>query len=214
MKNLLQRPDSLIFDMDGTIWDNVNSYVLAWNAAFKELGHSVQVTRESLIGLMGKEARKILKILIPDVPGKEQDLLFDEVIVQYQKMLSTMQPVIYPRVIEGLHKLHSKYKLLLLSNCEQDGLVNLMEHTNTTHLFLDYMEHGQNNMPKNHNLNLLKERHNLLSPVYIGDTDGDSRESEMAGVPFVFMTYGFGTTENYQLQFNTFGELTDYYMNL
>ena len=214
MKNLLQRPDSLIFDMDGTIWDNVNSYVLAWNAAFKELGHSVQVTRESLIGLMGKEARKILKILIPDVPGKEQDLLFDEVIVQYQKMLSTMQPVIYPGVIEGLHKLHSKYKLLLLSNCEQDGLVNLMEHTNTTHLFLDYMEHGQNNMPKNHNLNLLKERHNLLSPVYIGDTDGDSRESEMAGVPFVFMTYGFGTTENYQLQFNTFGELTDYYMNL
>lgn len=214
MKNLTEQPDSLIFDMDGTLWDNVNTYVLAWNAALTELGHTVQVTRESLMGLMGKEAREILKILLPDVPTKKQDLLFDEVIVQYQKLIPTMEPYIYPDVIEGLKRLHSKYKLLLLSNCEEGGLVNLMNYTETTHLFLDYMEHGQNNKPKNHNLKLLKDNHSLQNPVYIGDTDGDSKESAMAKVPFVFMTYGFGETDDYQLKFDTFRELTDYYMNL
>ena len=163
---------------------------------------------------MGKEARQLLNALIPNVPVEKQDLLFDEVIVQYQQLIPTMQPYIYPGVIEGLKQLHTKYKLLLLSNCEEGGLVNLMNHTNTTHLFLDYMEHGQNNMPKSYNLNLLKERHNLTSPVYIGDTEGDSRESHLAGVPFVFVTYGFGTTENYHLKFDTFTELTDYYMSL
>lgn len=210
----MEKPDSLIFDMDGTLWDNVNTYVLAWNAALTELDHSVHVTRESLMGLMGKEARQLLNALIPDVPAAKQDLLFDEVIVQYQKLIPTMEPFIYPGVMEGLKQLHTKYKLLLLSNCEEGGLVNLMNHTKTTHLFLDYMEHGQNNMPKNHNLKLLKERHNLESPVYIGDTEGDSSESALAGVPFVFMTYGFGKTENYHLQFNTFEELTEYYMSL
>ncbi len=200
--------------MDGTIWDNVNTYVVAWNDALTELGHAVQVTRESLMGLMGKEARQILKILIPDVPVQQQDLLFDEVIVQYQKLVPIMNPIIYPGVMEGLQKLHSKYKLLLLSNCEEGGLVNLMDYTNTTHLFLDYMEHGQNNMPKNHNLKLLKERNSLEHPVYIGDTDGDSRETRLAGFPFVFMTYGFGNTENYDIKFDTFEELTNYFMNL
>lgn len=200
--------------MDGTIWDNVNTYVLAWNDALKKLGHSVQVTRESLMGLMGKEALQIIIILIPDVPAQQQDLLFDEVIVQYQKLVPTMKPIIYPGVIDGLKRLHSKYKLLLLSNCEEGGLVNLMNYTNTTDLFLDYMEHGQNNMPKNHNLKLLKERNSLEYPVYIGDTDGDSSETRLAGLSFVFVTYGFGNTENYDIKFDTFEELTNYYMNL
>lgn len=215
MKNSIQqKPDSLILDMDGTLWDNVNTYVLAWNAALKELGHSVQVTRESLMKLMGMEARQMLNALIPGVPAEKQDLLFDEVIVQYKKQIPTMEPYIYPGVMEGLKKLHTKYKLLLLSNCEEGGLVNLMNYTKTTHLFLDYMEHGQNNKPKSYNLKLLKKRHNLESPVYIGDTEQDSYESNLAGVPFIFMTYGFGKTDNYHLKFDSFSELTNYYMSL
>ena len=200
--------------MDGTLWDNVNTYVMAWNGALAALGHSVQVTREMLMGLMGKEPRQLLNKLIPNVPTKEQDLLFDEVVVQYTKLVPTMQPVIYPDVYAGLVKLHSKYKLLLLSNCEEGGLVNFMNHTKTTHLFLDYMEHGQNNMPKSFNLNLLKERNNLQHPIYIGDTDGDRHQSDLAQVPFVFVTYGFGQTEHYEMKFDTFGELTHYFMNL
>ena len=214
MKNLQHKPDSLIFDMDGTLWDNVNSYVISWNKAFEALGYAATVTRESLMGLMGKEAREILSILIPEVSGKDQDLLFDEVIVQYNKMVPTMEPEIYPTVYDGLVKLHSKYKLLLLSNCEEGGLVNFMNHTKTTHLFQDYMEHGQNNKPKSFNLDLLKERNNLKYPVYIGDTDGDRRESQLAGVPFIFVSYGFGETEHYDIQFHSFEDLTNYFMNL
>ncbi|HZJ80901.1 MAG TPA: HAD family hydrolase [Dysgonamonadaceae bacterium] len=214
MKELMKRPDSLILDMDGTLWDNVSTYVLAWNAALKESGHSAQVTRESLMGWMGMEPRQLLDALVPDVPAEKQDLFFDRIVMHYQQLIPTMKPFIYPGVMEGLKQLHTKYKLLLLSNCEEGGLVNMMKYTKTTHLFLDYMEHGQNNMPKSYNLDLLKERNNLENPVYIGDTEGDSHESSLAGVPFVFMTYGFGTTENYHLKFDTFGELTDYYMNL
>lgn len=200
--------------MDGTLWDNVHNYATAWNVALEELGHSTLVTRDELLGLMGKEARQMLNVLLPNASIKEQDLLFDEVIVQYNNLVPTMKSIIYPHVIEGLEQLKTKYKLLLLSNCEEGGLVNFMNYTKTNHLFLDYMEHGQNNMPKSFNLKLLKEKHSLKSPVYIGDTDGDRRESSMANVPFVFVTYGFGKTKHFNLQFHSFEELTEYFMFL
>jgi len=53
--------------------------------------------------------------------------------------------------------------------------------------FLDYAEHGRNFQPKSVNMQLLIERNGLQSPVYIGDTDSDSREAAKAGVPFVLL---------------------------
>lgn len=206
--------DSLIFDMDGTLWDNVNSYVRAWNNGLEKTGHNVRVTRDDLLSLMGKEARVMLNAVLPESSESEQDNLFGAVIESYQNLLESMQPIIYPGVLEGLEKLSKKYKLFLLSNCEKDGLVNFMKYTKTAHLITDYMEHGQNLQTKSHNMKLLTERNSLQSTVYVGDTASDSRESGLAGVPFVFVTYGFGYTDEYALRFDSFTELTDYFLSL
>lgn len=205
--------DSLIFDMDGTLWDNVNSYVISWNEGLQQRGYQKQVTRDNILGLMGKEARVMLESILPGATAGEQDLLFDAVIAEYQKLLDDMNPVIYEGVHEGLKQLSEKYPLFLLSNCEEGGLVNFMHHTRTTSFFVDYMEHGMNLKPKHHNLQLLMEKHDLKAPVYIGDTESDSAQSMMAGVPFVFVSYGFGATENYSLKFDSFNALTAYFLN-
>lgn len=207
-------PDSLIFDMDGTLWDNVDSYVISWNQGLLKTGHTKQVSREDILGLMGKEARIMLQNILPEASVEEQDRLFEEVIIAYHELIPTMSPKIYKGVYDGLERLSKKYKLFLLSNCEKDGLVNFMKHTKTRHLFTDYMEHGMNLMPKHHNLNLLIDKHGLKSAVYVGDTDSDSKQSAMANVPFVFVSYGFGDTKNFALKFNSFIELTDYFMSI
>ena len=69
-------------------------------------------------------------------------------------------------------------------------------------------------MPKGFSLNLLKNRNKLKRAVYIGDTDKDRRESTLANVPFVFVTYGFGETKHFNIQFHSFEELTEYFMYL
>jgi len=38
----MQKPDSLIFDMDGTLWDAVDTYAASWNLVFNELGIDIQ----------------------------------------------------------------------------------------------------------------------------------------------------------------------------
>ena len=43
------RTDGLIFDMDGTLWDAVDTYARIWNEVFLRAGKEVHITRESLI---------------------------------------------------------------------------------------------------------------------------------------------------------------------
>jgi phosphoglycolate phosphatase len=78
----------------------------------------------------------------------------------------------------------------------------------------DSIAYGQNNMPKHHNMHLLIDKHQLKKPVYIGDTNGDAEQTRMAGIPFIFVTYGFGKTDDYELKFDDFESLTKYYMSL
>lgn len=206
--------DSIIFDMDGTLWDNVDSYVKVWNIGLEKTGFDKRVSREELIGLMGKEARQLLNIVIPEASVEQQDQVFETVVEEYNNLFPDIEPKIYDGVIEGLEALSKKYKIFLLSNCEEGGLLNFMQYTNTTHLISDYMEHGQNLMPKHHNLKLLVEKHKLKSTIYVGDTDSDAKQTEMAGLPFVFVSYGFGNTNNYHYKFDSFSELTDYFLKL
>ena len=138
------KPDSLIFDRDGTLWDNVDTYVTAWNKGLEAKGYDLRLRREDLVGLMGKEIGKMLNKLLPKVSPEEEKELFHAIIEAYQSLTKTMTPKIFPGVREGLEKLATKYKLFMLSNCEEGGIVNFMNHTGTRHLFTDYMEHGQN----------------------------------------------------------------------
>ena len=62
----MEHPDSLIFDLDGTLWDNVDSYVISWNRGLIRTGYQKQVTRDDILGLMGKEARIMLDSILPD----------------------------------------------------------------------------------------------------------------------------------------------------
>lgn len=208
--------DSLIFDMDGTLWDNVSSYTDSWNHGLEQTGFTRRVTRDDLTGLMGKDIGQILDVIIPGSSDAKRTELMHAVYETYNQLAvsGNIRPRVFPDVHQGLEKLSKKYKLFLLSNCEEDGLVKFMKYTETTHLFTDYAEYGQNFKPKNHNLKLLVERNNLQSTVYIGDTDCDSRETRKAGIPFVFVSYGFGDTDDYDLKFDSFGELVTYFMEL
>lgn len=208
------KPDSLIFDMDGTLWDAVDMYRQIWTRALDAQRITARITREDLLHYMGKNIFEIVNGLLPQLRPEQIDPFLEEIAVQNVKIIPETKADIFPGVQEGLEALSGKYSLFMLSNCEKGGLVNFMNYTQTTHLFTDFMEYGQNLMPKSHNLKLLKEKHHLHTPVYVGDTDSDSRESAKADVPFVFVTYGFGKTENYDWRFDSFPELVHYFINL
>ena len=61
--------DSIIFDVDGTLWDSTDSVADSWNQAIR-LNSSLDLTldRETLSGVFGKTMTEIGEILFPSLP--------------------------------------------------------------------------------------------------------------------------------------------------
>ncbi|MDP9079470.1 MAG: HAD family hydrolase [Bacteroidota bacterium] len=210
----MQKPDSLIFDMDGTLWDAVDTYAESWNLVFNELGIDITVLREQVLKMVGMEASKVTSRVMPDFDDEKRRDVYKIVNEKRRELLPVKGGVLYPGVKEGLKKLAEKYKLFIVSNCDKGIIPLFIEWAGINEYITDELAHGVNLMPKNHNINLLAEKHGLKTPVYIGDTTGDGQESRKAGIPFVFVSYGFGETEDYDLKFDDFDSLTDYFMEL
>ncbi|MGB4399898.1 MAG: HAD family hydrolase [Daejeonella sp.] len=210
MKNI----DSLIFDMDGTLWDAVDSYVQSWNEGAKIENIDRVFTRADLDHVMGWERGKVLPYFFPDKNDDERERIYETINQCRAKIIPQQGGILYEGVREGIKKLASKYKLFVVSNCPKGLIIEFMTWAGLQEYFVDEMAHGVNSKPKSHNIKLLIDKHNLLKPVYIGDTNGDSIDSRAANVPFVLVTYGFGNTDDFDLKFDDFNSLTDYYMNL
>lgn len=58
--------------------------------------------------------------------------------------------------------------------------------------FKDIGMSGRTGMDKGRNIRLLMERNGVENAYYTGDTTGDEKASGNAGIPFVWVEYGFG----------------------
>ncbi|MBC7745471.1 MAG: HAD family hydrolase [Flavobacterium sp.] len=210
----MTKPDSLIFDMDGTLWDAVEMYVASWNAGYAKEKVNKVVTTDDLGFMMGWEKRKVLERMLPEFSIEEQEKIFETINSSRAEMLSQMGGKLYNGVVDGLIKLSKEYKLFIVSNCPENLITEFMDWAGITHLITDEMAHGVNSKPKHYNIKLLIEKYNLKSPIYIGDTQTDSEESRKAELPFVFVNYGFGSTEDYDLKFDDFKGFAEYFLRL
>lgn len=210
----MQKPDSLIFDMDGTLWDAVDVYTCSWNNVFNELGIDIVVDRDNLARMVGWEGKKVIAEIMPDFDDERRTEIYGLVAQQRHQLIPAMGGTLYQGVKDGLKQLATKYDLFILSNCAKGIIQLFIDWAGIGDYIKDEMAYGVNYMPKNHNIKLLMEKHGLKNPVYIGDTEGDGEQSRLAGLPYVFVTYGFGSTEDYDLKFDNFTDFTDHFMAL
>lgn len=208
------KPDSLIFDMDGTLWDAVDTYAECWTEVFAANGIDRVVEKKDIQGYMGMEAKEIYKVMFPELPEATIEKLYRDIIIKTDEMLPVKGGLVYPDVLDGLEQLSRKYKLFMLSNCQKGSIRDFMAFTETKSYFCDYIEYGSNHQPKHINMKTLIDRYNLKAPMYIGDTDSDRKQSDLASVPFVFAAWGFGKTDSFALKFENMKDLTDHFMNL
>lgn len=201
--------DALCFDMDGTLWDAVDSYAEIWNECFRRAGVDRVVRRQELVECMGMSLTDIFHRLAGDTAAIDPDTFLTDVALQERRMMPKLGGVPYPGVVDGLVKLSKKYKIFLLSNCGVDGLENLMNFLGIRALVTEAVTHGATHRDKNENLTYLSEKYGLRQLVYVGDTEGDCRQTHLAGMPFVFAAYGFGTCSDPDMTVGSFDELVE-----
>lgn len=197
--------DSLIFDMDGTLWDAVDSYVTIWNETTRQCGVTMpDVTREQLISLMGHQLEDIMAAINPNLIGNDRYLeLLDR---NERLMMPALGGRLYAGVAATMAALSRSIPLYMVSNCGSEGLDNFLTFTALRPYVSDTLSHGMNRLSKSENIKLIVRRHNLKHPVYVGDTQSDVNSAHDAGIPCVLADYGFGIdVKDADAHINAFG---------
>lgn len=206
----MQKIDGLIFDVDGTLWDSVKTCAEAWNHVIeKHSSFPPRVTESALKELFGKPMDEIFDALFPGIIKEEKDRLGKLCESYENELLLTRPGIAYPKVKETMEKLAEDIPLFIVSNCQTGYIEICMEALGITELITDYICFGENFLGKGENIRLLMERNHLKNPVYVGDTLGDERASQEAGIPMIYAAYGFGRTENPLAVIHSFEELTE-----
>lgn len=203
------KPESLIFDIDGTLWDSRSIIADGYNEVLTEAGYpELCVTAEDLKKLFGKTMTEIADILLEKVPVEKRYPLMERCIdVGDGKLVDDPCDIGYPGVVETLEELASRYRLFIVSNSQSGYPQTTMEKLGITHLIEGHLCFGDTGTDKGTTIRALMERHNIASAVYIGDTQGDFEASRNAGLPFVWVSYGFGIPESYAYKADSFPEL-------
>ncbi|MDE6715995.1 MAG: HAD family hydrolase [Muribaculaceae bacterium] len=211
---MLSKPQALIFDMDGTLWDATASYARIWNICSAEFGVPQNVTADILKQYMGKQLEDILFGLFGCSPSFNVADYISRLSEIEEEMMPQLGGELYPGVFHGLQELSKKYKLMAQSNCGRLGLKNFMQYTNTKPFFCDSLTFGESPVPKAQNIATLMKRNGIERAVYVGDTQGDCDNAHRTGVPFAYAAYGFGSCSNPEYTFISFNELVNYFIEL
>lgn len=189
--------DSLIFDIDGTLWDSRELVASGYNEQLRKEGYDhLCITAEYLKSLFGKTIAEIAEIMFASMPKEERFPLLRRCMEREQACLQADPCNIgYPHVKETLQELKKKYRLFLVSNCEVGYPEILIEKLGLEGIFEDHLCFGDTGRPKGETIRILMERNHIENAAYVGDTQGDYQATQVAGIPFIYCAYGFGHVE-------------------
>jgi len=192
-ETIKSRYDSIIFDLDGTLWDITANVAIAWQTAIDSLGYvGMDVTRELIRSVIGKSYDVIMDKLFPNLDQTQRKEVEVAGRASETAMLQRKGGDLYPRLKETLEQLKSKYRLFIVSNSPSGYIELFLELNGLQGYFHGHQCQGTKGNPKADNIVDIVNDHQLLSPVYVGDTKGDYDAATQAGIPFIFAGYGFG----------------------
>ena len=201
--------DALILDIDGTIWNTTGIVAVAWNKAIDISGlKAKKVNAQILQGEFGKPMDVIAADLWPELSKEDQDKLLSYCCTEEQIAISQSTiDITYPGAVEAIKELSTIQNLYIVSNC-QNGYIELtMEKTGITQYIKDFECFGRTGKAKAENIQILCARNGIRSPVYLGDTQGDSDACKQAGIPFIWASWGFGQSTGYIEKAESYPEL-------
>ena len=201
--------ESLIFDIDGTLWDSRALVAEGYNIQLKAEGlDHLCVTAEDLKPLFGKVMTEIADVILASIPEDHRYALMERCMATENRYLEENPCHIgYPGVKETIEALSKKYRLFIVSN-SQCGYPELcMEKLGLTPYIEGHLCFGDTGTSKGKTIRTLMEKHGITSCAYVGDTQGDYEATVEAEVPFIWCTYGFGAPDGYTQKVDRFEDL-------
>lgn len=210
MNKKFQDIDSIIFDLDGTLWDSREEVAMSWTDILKDSDcDRKSITAEEISRLMGKTLIEIADILFPSLEKEQQIDLITKCAIYENEYLRKNGAKLFDKLEYTLKELSKKYKLFIVSNCQDGYIEAFFDYFGLKKYFLDYECPGMSDRTKADNIKLVVDRNNLKKPIYVGDTQGDKDATKKAGLEFVFAEYGFGQVDSFDYKIDKIVDLLD-----
>ena len=203
-----QTPDSIIFDLDGTLWDSTATVAKAWQAAASKVDYVKEPLPQARIqAVTGLPYDIIYQKLFPYLNDEQlnelKELSGEEELMHVRKFGGTL----YEGLEETLRYLREKFRLFIVSNCQSGYIEAFMEYHNLGQYFEDCECYGNAKRSKAANIQDIIRRNKLNAAVYVGDTQGDYDASRESGIPFIYASYGFGKPTGFDQKIDQIKEL-------
>ncbi|MCJ8208683.1 HAD family hydrolase [Mucilaginibacter sp. RS28] len=210
MENLKNKFDSIIFDLDGTLWNSTENVAKAWQAAKTEVDYiKDDITVADVRSITGMAYDAIFEKLFPYLDTQQRNEFKALAAKKELEVLHQEGGALYPELTETLKDLKARYRLFIVSNCQSGYIDTFLKMDDVAGLFEGHQCYGTKGQPKWENIKDVVADYQLQEPVYVGDTMGDYDAAAKAGVPFIFAAYGFGKVETGMIAaINTFKEIS------
>ena len=188
---------AVIFDLDGTLADNRKLVWKSWNLILHALtGNPKTFSLEEVKSAMGLPMDEIVKRLFLPRFGEGQGRAYGEKAMLYEvDYIAEKGAHPIQGVLGMLRRLHGKYRLYIVSNCQKGYIEAFLSSTGTAPFFEGHVSWGESPRSKGENIALLMKKEGIVKALYVGDTSLDQESASFAGIPFVHASYGFGKVE-------------------
>ena len=190
--------DSIIFDLDGTLWDSTEEIASLINEALDDKYPDItdEVNADILKSLFGRPMDEIAVKVFKSLPEELAIQITDEFYGYQNEYLAKKGAILFEGLEEVLDKLYKQYKLFIVSNCGEGYIQSFFKaYPHLEKYFIDFEYPGRTGKSKAENIRMVIERNYLERPIYVGDTEGDAIASKQAGIPFIYARYGFGKVD-------------------
>jgi len=202
--------ESIIFDVDGTLWDSRALIAEGYNIQLRKEGlHHLQTNADVLLRLFGKTMSDIADNLFPDFLPEERYALMDRCIASEDAYLNAhpCDTIAYPDIRSTMEELAKHHRLFIVSNGQKGYPELAAKKLGVEHLITGCLSYGDTGKCKGETIRILMDKHSITNVVYVGDTQGDYESCQQAGIDFIWADYGFGKPEDCQGIIHCFKDL-------
>lgn len=205
--------DSIIFDLDGTLWDSTATVARAWHKASQQAGFVKGPVSQAMVrSITGMPYDVIHQKLFPYLNEQQLSTLQERCAAEELAQLQKEGGLLYEGLEETLEKLKKQYPLFIVSNCQSGYIEAFLAFHQLQQYFTDIECFGNTRQSKADNIRAIVERNQLKAPVYIGDTQGDYEAARKNGIPFVLTTFGFGEVPEAEIRISSIAELKQLFL--